>query len=55
METQLFSYGKIINFRNIKVSTKLWKAIVFLPLCPKSIKPEKLNIKSMWLIRCILN
>jgi len=55
MESQLFSYGKVINFRNIKVSTKLWKAIVVLPLCPKSITLNKLSIKSMWLIRCILN
>jgi hypothetical protein len=55
MDSKIFTRHKIANFKNIKVSTKLWKAIVILPLCTKNIKNNKLSIKSMWLIRCILN
>ncbi len=55
MESKFLSYIKIVNFQNIKVKTKQWKALVVLPLCTKSIKREKLSIKSMWLISCILN
>ena len=55
MESKYFVNKKIVKFQNIKVTTKRWKAIVVLPLCPKSINKEKLSIKSMWLIGCILN
>ena len=55
MESKYFINKSIINFQNIKVTTKLWKRIVILPLCMNCIKNDKLDIKSMWLISCILN
>jgi hypothetical protein len=55
MESKLFSNFKITNFQNINVSTKLWKALVILPLTLECVKKDKLSVKSMWLIRCILN
>ena len=55
MESKYFINKSIINFQNIKVTTKLWKGIVILPLWMNCIKNDKLDIKSMWLISCILN
>jgi len=55
MEAQYFVNKKIIRFQNIMVTTKRWKALIVLPWCPKSIKKEKLKIKSIWTISSILN
>ena len=55
MESQYFINKKIVKFQNIKVTTKRWKAIIVLPLCPKGVKMEKLSLEKMWLVSSILN
>jgi hypothetical protein len=55
MESKYFINKHIINFQNIKVTTKRWKALVVLPLCMDCVKKDNLTIKSMFLISSILN
>jgi len=52
MESKSFIYHKIGRFKNIKVSTKLWKAQIVLPYSLIYNEKEK---KSVWNISKVLN
>jgi len=55
MILKTLSNRKIINFHNVKVSTKLWKIKIWLPCitaCNERVEIEK---KLVWVIRLVLN
>ena len=55
MESIFFLNHKIVKFRNVKISTKLWKAQIVLPfLMINNEKVEKDKI-SVWSIKLMLN
>jgi hypothetical protein len=52
MEPESFIHHKIANFKNIKVTTKLWKVKIVLPWSNNLKENDK---HSVWIISKVLN
>lgn len=52
---QSFLNQKIINFQNVKVSTKLWKVKIGLPYITAYNEKVEIEKKTVWVILQILN
>jgi len=55
MELRFVLNQKIINFQNVKVSTKLWKVKIGLPCIAANIEKVEIEKKLIWVIRQVLN